>query len=144
MSVGDIRDWEPKILAVFCNWCSYAGADLAGVSRMSYPSNVRIMRVPCSSRVDPAFVLRAFLKGADGVLLSGCHPGDCHYVSGNYHTRRRFLLVKRLLEYIGLESDRFKVCWISASEGGKVGDTVREMTDRIRRLGPNRKMRDDR
>ncbi|MEW6183080.1 MAG: hydrogenase iron-sulfur subunit [Bacillota bacterium] len=132
--------WEPKIVAFLCNWCSYAGADLAGVSRMKYPANVRIIRVPCSSRVNPQFILRAFQNGADGVLIAGCHPGDCHYVTGNYFTRRRLMLFKRLLEYIGLEPERLKVRWVSASEGERFATTVREMVEGIKPLGPQKRV----
>src|SRR4030042_4909512 len=100
--------WEPKIVAFLCNWCSYAGADLAGVSRNQYPPDIRIIRLPCSGRVNPLFILRALRQGADGVLVSGCHPGDCHYLTGNYHARRRFLLLSRLLEFCGIEEGRVR------------------------------------
>lgn len=109
-------EWEPRIVGILCYWCSYAGADLAGSSRLSYPPNLRIVRVPCSGRVDPLFVLRAFARGADGVLVSGCHPGDCHYAEGNYYARRRMSLLKRLVEYVGIPKQRFKALWVSASE----------------------------
>ncbi|RJX19333.1 MAG: hydrogenase iron-sulfur subunit [Ammonifex sp.] len=132
--------WEPKIVAFLCNWCSYAGADLAGVSRVKYPANVRIIRVPCSSRVNPQFILRAFERGADGVLVAGCHPGDCHYVTGNYFTRRRLTLFKRLLEYVGFEPERLKVRWVSASEGQRFAETVKEMVDGIKHLGPQKRI----
>ena len=111
-----IADWEPKIVAFLCNWCSYAGADLAGISRLQYPANVRIIRVPCSGRLDPFYVIKALQHGADGVLVSGCHPGDCHYISGNYVARRRFAVLKRLLEYVGIEPGRVQFTWISAAE----------------------------
>ena len=137
MSVKENENWKPKILAFCCNWCTYTGADLAGMNRMKYPADVRVIRVPCSSRVNPQFVLRAFQKGCDGVLVCGCHPGDCHYTSGNYFTRRRFLLTKRLLEYNGIDPERFEARWISGSEAGKFRDTVMEVTERIRGLGPN-------
>lgn len=129
-------EFEPKILAFLCNWCSYAGADLAGTSRLQYPPNVRVIRVMCSGRVNPAFVLKAFQEGADGVLIAGCHPGDCHYSKGNYYTRRRFTVLRKLLEHVGLEPDRLKVSWISASEGGKFAETVNNLTETIKELGP--------
>jgi len=129
-------DWQPKIVAFLCNWCSYAGADLAGISRLQYPPSIRIIRVPCSGRVDPAFVLKALRDGADGVLVSGCHPGDCHYGSGNYAARRKFSVLKRLLDYVGVEADRVIFTWVSASEGGRFADLVEDVTERIRRLGP--------
>ncbi len=132
---GDTR-FEPKILAFCCNWCTYAGADLAGLNRMKYPANVRLLRVPCSGRVNPQFVLEALQKGCDGVLVCGCHPGDCHYVSGNYYTKRRMMVYKRMLEYIGLEPERFQVRWISGAEAGKFRDTVIQVCDEIRALGP--------
>ncbi len=134
--------WEPLIIGFCCNWCSYAGADLAGTSRISYPSSIRIIRVPCSGRVNPRFILRAFQNGADGVLVAGCHPGDCHYNTGNYFTRRRFLLAARLLEYMGIDPRRFRVRWISGSEGQKFAETVRELTEEIKALGPNPRKRD--
>ena len=126
----------PKILAFCCNWCTYTGADLAGLNRMKYPANVRVVRVPCSSRVNPQFILRAFGDGCDGVLVCGCHPGDCHYTSGNYYTRRRFMLMKRMMEYLGIEPERFQVRWISGSEAVKFRETVTEFTKQIEKLGP--------
>jgi len=129
--------WEPRILAFLCNWCSYAGADLAGVSRIQYPPNIRIVRVPCSGRVNPMFILRALQQGVDGVLVSGCHPGDCHYMTGNYFARRRFLVLKRLLEFAGIEDGRVQFSWVSASEGQKFADVVSDVTERIRTLGPS-------
>lgn len=134
--------WEPTIVAFACNWCTYTGADLAGLNRMKYPENVRVIRVPCSGRVNPQFILRAFQKGCDGVLVCGCHPGDCHYTSGNYFTRRRFLLMKRFLEFSGIDPNRFQARWISGSEAGKFRDTVSKVTEDIRQLGPNAKMRE--
>ncbi len=134
--------FEPLIVAFCCNWCSYAGGDLAGTSRMGYPPNVRVIRVPCSSRVSPNFVLRAFQRGADGVLVAGCHPGDCHYLTGNYYARRRLSALRRFLEFIGIEPERFEVHWISGSEGAKFARVMGEVTEKIRALGPNRKMRD--
>lgn len=137
------ENWQPKIVAFCCNWCSYAGADLAGTSRLHYPATVRVVRVPCSGRVSPRFVIRAFQRGADGVLVAGCHPGDCHYSTGNYYARRRFLLARRLLEYMGIEADRFWVKWISGSEGQKFSEVITEMSAAIAALGPNRKAREE-
>ncbi|MBN1586722.1 MAG: hydrogenase iron-sulfur subunit [Candidatus Omnitrophica bacterium] len=128
--------WEPKIVAFFCNWCTYTAADLAGVSRMKYAANVRIIRVMCSGRIDPQFVMEAFAKGADGVLIGGCHPGDCHYIEGNYKALRRVRLLNRLLKSMGIEQERFRLEWISASEGEKVQRVVNEMVDQIKKLGP--------
>lgn len=136
MSLSEQHQWEPKIVAFCCNWCSYAGADLAGISRLTYPPNVRIIRVPCSGRVNPQFVIKAFQKGADGVLVAGCHPGDCHYSTGNYFARRRFLLMKRLLEFVGIEPERFHVRWISGSEGSKFAEVMRDITEQVRSVGP--------
>lgn len=135
-------DWQPKILVFACNWCTYAGADLTGLSRLQYPANVRILRVPCSGRVNPQFVLKAFQKGVDAVLVAGCHPGDCHYHTGNYFTRRRFLMMRRLLEYVGLEPERLQARWISAAEAPKFQQTITEITEQIKALGPNWKLRD--
>ncbi len=131
-------EWEPRIVGILCYWCSYAGADLAGSSRLSYPPNLRIVRVPCSGRVDPLFVLRAFARGADGVLVSGCHPGDCHYAEGNYYARRRMSLLKRLVEYVGIPKQRFKALWVSASEGREFAEIVAQMAEELRPLGPFR------
>jgi F420-non-reducing hydrogenase iron-sulfur subunit len=132
--------WEPKIVAFLCNWCSYAGADLAGTSRIQYPSNVRIIRVPCSGRIDPLFILASLQKGTDGVLVSGCHPGECHYLTGNYSARRKFSLLKGLLEHVGLDEGRVQFSWVSASEGVRFAKVVREVTTRITALGPLRKL----
>ena len=134
--------FEPRLVAFVCTWCTYAGADLAGTSRLHYPATVRVVRVPCSGRVNPRFVLRAFQRGADGVLLSGCHPGDCHYSTGNFYARRRFLLARRLIEYLGVDPDRFWVKWISGSEGSKFAETIREMSAALAALGPNRKVKE--
>ncbi len=131
------EDFEPKIVGFLCNWCSYAGADLAGTSRIQYPPNVRIIRVMCSGSVDSMYILRALLEGADGVFIGGCHPGDCHYIDGNYKARRRIVLLENVLETLGLEKERVWLRWISASEGQKFADTMKEMTERIRKLGPN-------
>ncbi len=127
---------EPRIVGFLCNWCSYAGADMAGTSRMTYPSNIRIIRVPCSGRVDPLLVIKAFEMGADGVLVAGCHPGDCHYSEGNYHTRRRFALLRPFLDYLGIEDKRFKLEWVSATEGKKFTQVVTEFTSELKQLGP--------
>jgi F420-non-reducing hydrogenase iron-sulfur subunit len=132
--------WEPKIIAFLCNWCSYAGADLAGVSRLQYPPNVRIIRVPCSGRVNPLFIIRALRQGADGVLVSGCHPGDCHYLSGNYYARRKFTLLDSLLEHLGLEKGRVQFSWVSASESIKFAQVIKEVTESVRALGPRNKL----
>ena len=133
-------NWEPKIVAFLCNWCSYAGADLAGVSRLQYGPNVRIIRVPCSGRIDPLYILRALQNGADGVLVSGCHPGDCHYISGNLVARRKFAIMKRMITYIGLEPERVQFSWVSASEGGRFAALMNKVIDDIKKLGPSKKM----
>jgi len=130
------NNWEPRIVAFFCNWCTYTAADLAGVSRLKYAPNVRIIRVMCSGRVDPQFVLDAFSKGADGVLIGGCHPGDCHYMEGNYKALRRMRLLSRMLKDMGIEEQRFRLEWISASEGDRVRSVINEMTEQVRALGP--------
>ncbi len=132
--------FEPTIIGFVCNWCTYAGADLAGTSRIEYPANIRLIRLPCSGRIDPLFIFRAFLQGADGVLVSGCHPGDCHYTTGNYFAKRRLAITKRLLEYIGLEPGRLHLEWISAAEGRKFADVCQEFTARIKELGPQRNL----
>jgi F420-non-reducing hydrogenase iron-sulfur subunit len=130
------KPWEPRIIAIFCNWCTYTAADLAGVSRMKYASNVRIVRVMCSGRMDPQFIMDAFSKGADGILIGGCHPNDCHYIEGNYKALRRFRLLKRMLAGMGIEDDRLRLEWISASEGEKVKKVINEMVEKVRALGP--------
>ena len=130
------KTWEPRIVAFFCNWCTYTAADLAGVSRLRYAPNARIIRVMCSGRVDPQFILDAFSKGADGVLIGGCHPGDCHYMEGNYKTLRRVQLLKRMLNQMNIEEHRFRLEWISASEGERVKTVINEMTEQVRALGP--------
>ena len=129
-------DFEPDIVAFLCNWCSYAGADLAGTSRIHYPSNVRVIRVMCSGRVNPLFVMNALQQGADGVLISGCHPGDCHYMTGNYYARRRFNLMRNFLEYLGVEPERVRMSWVSASEGAKWKEVIEEVTKDIKEIGP--------
>ncbi len=130
------EEFEPKILAFLCNWCSYAGADLAGVSRFQYPPNVRIIKVMCSGRISPRVVLKSFQEGADAVLIAGCHPGDCHYSKGNNYTRRRLAVLKTLLEYIGVDPRRFTVKWISASEGNKFAEVVKKITEDVKAIGP--------
>jgi len=129
--------FEPKIIAFLCNWCTYAGADLAGTSRIQYPPNIRIIRMMCSGSLDPTYVLKVLLEGADGVLIGGCHPGDCHYINGNLKARRRVAILKSVLEDAGLEPERVWLRWISASEGAYFAETVREMVEHIRTLGPN-------
>jgi F420-non-reducing hydrogenase iron-sulfur subunit len=130
------KEWQPKILAILCNWCSYAGADLAGVSRIQYPPNIRVLRVPCSGRVDPMFILKSLQNGFDGVLVSGCHPGDCHYLSGNYNARRKFAVLKPLLEFIGIEPERIQFSWVSAGEGERFAQVVTKVTEDLKRVGP--------
>lgn len=130
------KEFEPKIVGFTCNWCSYAGADLAGTSRTQYPPNIRIIRVMCSGRVDPMFVLKALLNGADGVFIGGCHPGDCHYTKGNYYARRRISALRSILQQYGLDK-RVRMEWISASEGPKFANVMREMVEDIKKLGPN-------
>jgi len=131
-----MNNFEPKIVGFLCNWCSYSGADLAGVSRMKMAPNVRSIRVMCSGRVDPTFVLKAFTSGADGVLIGGCHPGDCHYAEGNYKALRRSVFLKRMLKEQGIDPQRLRIEWISASEGDKYARVVDELTQTIRQLGP--------
>lgn len=130
-------DFQPTIVGFLCNWCSYAGADLAGVSRMKMPATMVAIRVMCSSRVDPLFVLKAFLNGADGILVAGCHPGDCHYQTGNYYTRRRFALTQRVFNELGLETNRVRLSWVSASEGGRFAEVVTEFSGQVTEAGPN-------
>ncbi|MFH1086377.1 MAG: hydrogenase iron-sulfur subunit [Chloroflexota bacterium] len=133
-------EWEPRILAFLCSWCSYAGADLAGTARIQYPPSIRIIRVPCSGRVNPIFIVEALRQGADGVLVSGCHPGDCHYLVGNYYARRRFAVLQRYLEYLGIEPGRVQFSWISASEGTRFAEVVTKVTEDVRSLGPLRRL----
>ena len=135
-------EYRPLIVAFCCNWCSYAGADLAGTSRLAYPADVKVIRVPCSCRVNPMFILRAFQRGADGVIIAGCHPGDCHYTSGNYYARRRMTLLFSLLDFMGIQRERTRVEWISASEGQKFSATMNEFAQTIRALGKNNQLRD--
>ncbi len=134
--------WEPRIVAFICNWCTYTGADLAGTSRMKYPPYVRVIKIPCTGRFDPLFMIKAFERGADGVLVSGCHPGDCHYTAGNYNARRKYTVFKDLLATLGIDMDRVRFSWISASEGGKWVDTIKHFTEVIRGKGPFREYRE--
>lgn len=123
---------EPRVLAILCKWCSYAGADLAGTSRFQYPANVRIVQVPCSGRVDPLMIFRAFTSGYDGVLVSGCHPGDCHYGTGNYHAKRKLAVTRKLLETVGVDPERIKFTWVSAAEGKKFAEVCNDFTEKIK------------
>jgi len=132
-----MTEFKPRIVGFLCNWCSYAGADLAGVSRIQYPPTLRIVRVMCSGRVDPIFIIEALRSGADGVLVAGCHPGDCHYIAGNYKAQRRVVMLKRLLEQFGLEPERVRLDWVSASEGDRFATVIKDMTEEIKKLGPN-------
>jgi len=129
--------FDPRILIFTCNWCSYAGADLAGTSRLEYPPNARIIRTMCSGRIDPVFVLEGLKDGADGVLVTGCHPGDCHYVKGNFRAEKRFHFLKMALKQLGVEEDRVRLAWISAGEGEKFSLLVKDMTEKVRELGPS-------
>lgn len=142
MSNNAVENFEPKILVFACNWCTYAGADLAGTSRLQYPPNVRVLRVPCSCRVNPQFVLRAFQRGIDGVLVAGCHPGDCHYTTGNYYARRRMTMLFSMLSYLGIEKERTRVEWVSAAEGAKFAATMNEFVETITNLGENKRLED--
>lgn len=135
---GPQDGFQPKIVAFFCNWCTYLAADLAGTSRMKYAPNMRVIRVMCSGRIDPQFVLDSFAKGADGVFIGGCHPGDCHYQEGNYKALRRARMLKRLLKTMGIEEDRFRLEWISASEADRLKVAVNDMVEKVRALGPLR------
>ncbi|MDY0093148.1 MAG: hydrogenase iron-sulfur subunit [Candidatus Vecturithrix sp.] len=135
-----MENWEPKIVAFLCNWCSYAGADLAGVSRLQYGTNIRVIRVPCSGRINPLYILKALQNGADGVLVSGCHPGDCHYISGNLAARRKFALIKNLLEYVGIEPQRVQFSWVSASEGQRFAALINKVIEDVKKIGPAKKL----
>jgi F420-non-reducing hydrogenase iron-sulfur subunit len=128
--------YEPKIVGFLCNWCAYQGADLAGTSRMAYAPNVRIVRVMCTGRIDPTFVLKAFNSGADGVIIAGCHPGDCHYSEGNYKTTRRIALLKKLLSQMGVNGERFRLEWVSAGEGARWAQIANEMSAAVKEKGP--------
>ena len=130
-------NFEPRIVGFMCNWCTYAAADTAGISRMQQPPNVDVVRVMCTGRVDPAFILKAFALGADGVLVSGCHPGQCHYEKGNLNARRRVMALKPFLEAVGIGQDRLRLEWIAAAEAPKVAEVVAEFTETIKRLGPS-------
>lgn len=132
-----MMEYEPKILAFVCNWCTYTGADLAGTSRIQYPPNVRIIRLMCSGAVDPVYVLKTITEGVDGVLIGGCHPGDCHYTNGNYKARRRIAILKTVLKGIGFDEDRVMLRWISASEGRKFAETISEFVDILKEKGPS-------
>jgi F420-non-reducing hydrogenase iron-sulfur subunit len=134
---GEYTGFEPKIIGFLCNWCSYAGADLCGVSRYQYPTNIRVIRVMCSTRVDPSVILEMFIQGADGVLVGGCHLGDCHYISGNYHTEHKMNLTKKLLKRSGIDPARLRLEWISASEGERFSQVVTDFTTEIQNLGPS-------
>jgi len=135
------ENYEPKIVALLCKWCSSAGSDLAGISRTQYPPNATPIMVMCSGSISPLYILTAFKKGADGVLVSGCHPGDCHYLEGNYYARRRITLLKNLLGYVGLEPERFQMSWVSASEGAKFAEIMTDFVEEIRHLGPQTKVK---
>jgi len=135
------EEFEPTIVAFLCKWCSSAGSDLAGVSRMEYPPNVTPIQVMCSGSVSPLYIFSAFNRGADGVLVSGCHPGDCHYIKGNYYARRKLALVKKLLEYLGLEPERFQMSWVSAAEGQKYTRVIKDFVNELKPLGPQKKLR---
>ena len=139
----EVKTWEPKIVTFLCNWCSYAGADLAGTSRLQYPANIRIIRVPCSGRMNPLFIIKALLAGADGVMVSGCHPGDCHYISGNLFARRRFAVMEKLLATAGIDPERVYFTWVSASEGQRFAAVINEVTNHVKNLGPSRLIRSD-
>jgi len=135
------EEFEPKIVAFLCKWCSSAGSDLAGVSRMEYPPNVIPIQVMCSGSVSPLYIFSAFKKGADGILVSGCHPGDCHYIKGNFYARRRIALVKELLEFIGLDPERFQMSWVSAAEGVKYTQIIKDFVSVLKPMGPQTKLR---
>jgi len=133
---GRAGAFEPRIVAFVCDWCTYTGADLAGTSRIQMAPNVRVIRLPCTGRIDPVFIIKAFERGADGVIVSGCHPGDCHYLAGNYHARRRFTVFREIVSFLGIDQRRITFSWVSASEGRKWGDVVNEAVARVRALGP--------
>ena len=137
MNDDSTTDFNPAIIAFVCNWCTYTAADLAGTSRLSYPTNVRLIRVMCTGMVDPQYVIKAFLEGADGVLISGCHPGDCHYINGNYKARRRIRLLKEILPQFGFEEERLRLTWIGASDGIEFAETMRELVQQVKELGPS-------
>ena len=134
-----MSEWEPKIVSFFCNWCTYGAADLAGVSRFEHPACTRVIRVPCSGRISPKFILAAFRQGADGVWVSGCHPGDCHYIEGNMYARRKFALLKNLLEFTGIEPGRLHFSWISSAESTKYVEVINQVIEAVRALGPSQR-----
>lgn len=136
MAQNKNQEFEPKIIAFLCNWCSYAAADLAGSSRQQYPTNVRAVRIPCTGRLNPLIIIKALKQGADGILVSGCHPGDCHYIDGNYYARRRFIMLKEMLQYAGVEPERLNFTWCSAAEGRRFAQVVRKVVDQVRAVGP--------
>jgi F420-non-reducing hydrogenase iron-sulfur subunit len=133
----DNSQWQPRIVGFLCKWCSYAGADLTGTSRKKYPANLTILKVPCSGRIDPLFIMKGLQMGFDGVMVSGCHPGDCHYQTGNYRARRRLALIKKFLEYMGVPEERVQASWVSASEGAKFAQVVVDVVGNIKAVGPN-------
>ncbi|MEJ2248176.1 MAG: hydrogenase iron-sulfur subunit [Candidatus Lokiarchaeota archaeon] len=135
------KEWNPKIIAFLCNWCSYAGADLAGVSRIQYPPTIRIVRVPCSGRINPFFIVKSLIDGWDGVVVSGCHPGDCHYISGNLVARRRFAILNDLLQFFGIEPERVNFMWASAAEGERFAHLISKATEKVKKVGPNKKFK---
>ena len=137
---SEAETWEPRIIAFLCNWCSYAGADLAGISRIQYPPNIRVVRVPCSGRVTPYFLIKSLQRGWDGVLVSGCHPGDCHYISSNLVARRRFAVLKDIMEYIGVEQGRLNFSWVSAAEGERFSRVVKKVVEKVKALGPAKRL----
>ncbi|MBW2091874.1 MAG: hydrogenase iron-sulfur subunit [Deltaproteobacteria bacterium] len=143
-TVTNHEEFQPKIIAFLCNWCSYGAADLAGVSRMPYPPNIRVIRIPCTGRMSPKFILEAFRRGADGVWVSGCHPGDCHYLAGNYHARRKFALFNDLLSFVGLEPGRLHFSWISSAEGEKFARVATEVIEAVKAAGPIKRFAKDR
>lgn len=132
-----MSEFEPRIIAFLCNWCTYTAADLAGTSRIQYPPNVRVIRLMCSGALDPVYVTKALLEGADGVLIGGCHPGDCHYQNGNYKARRRMAILQTIFQEMGIDPERIWLRWISASEGQRFADTVIEMVESLKQKGPN-------
>ncbi len=134
------ENFEPRIVGFLCNWCSYAGADLAGTSRLKVPANLRVVRLPCSGRINPLFIFKALAEGADGVMVSGCHPGDCHYISGNRYAKRKLAVLRRLLDWIGIEPERIHFTWLSASEGAKYAEEVSEFVEKVRKLGTHNPM----
>jgi coenzyme F420-reducing hydrogenase delta subunit len=134
------ENFEPRIVGFLCNWCSYAGADLAGTSRLKIPANLRVVRVPCSGRINPLFLFKALEEGADGVMVSGCHPGDCHYISGNRYAKRKLAVIRRLLDWVGVEPERIHFTWLSASEGARYAVEVAEFVDKVRALGQRNPM----